>query len=245
MSTTKKIIAASVATLTVGGSAVLLADSAEAGGSSSQRGRSTSISSAIGRITSGWDDVKTYKVDGSVSVRAYGMRSKGDVDVTVDQTMPDAPSAHLTASFMGNAQDVTVIDDTYYVKNGATYTKLTEAQMKAKVSILPSNLDAVAVLKKVRPQIESVRYLGKDRVSCQSALHYRFTVDANALEAVAGKDLPYVDRKSKDFTVDVWLDRENRMVKNAVTYQMRRGMTISYTGLITDIDEPVEIKAPA
>ncbi|WP_040157722.1 hypothetical protein [Nigerium massiliense] len=86
---------------------------------------------------------------------------------------------------LGRCEDVTVVDDTYYVKQGENYKAYTEDQVKAKWAILPTNLDAVALLQKVEPSIEAARYLGTDNVNGVSAGHYRFVVDSKALGSTA------------------------------------------------------------
>lgn len=244
MSNVKKVIAASLATLTLsGGAAVSLVDDASAH-SRSRHSNYTNVARLVDRISAGWDTVKTFEVDGTFRAKARGLHVSGNLDATVDQSVPDAPEAQIDGSVLGRSESVTVIDDMFYVKNGDTYNKYTEEQIKAKWAFVPTSFDAVALLQKVEPQIENARYLGRERVNGQSVRHYRFLVDADAIEVAAGTNLSYVNRKTKDFTVDVWLNDKDRQVKNSLDFSYR-GLRVQYVGTITKVNQPVDIQAPA
>lgn len=244
MSKMKKIVAASAATAVLGGGAAFaFADDAHADNRAHQ-GKATNVARLVDRVAEGWDSVDTFQVDGTLTARAYGLRLGGNVDATVDQRVAESPQMHLEGSMLGRFEDVTVVDDTYYVKQGENYKAYTENQMKAKWAILPTNLDAVALLQKVEPSIEAARYLGTDNVNGVSATHYRFVVDSKALETVAGRNLDYVSNGGKNFTVDVWLDGQNRQVRNALQYKFR-GLNVQYEGDITNVNQPVTINEPS
>lgn len=195
----------------------------------------------VQRLLAGAKTVKTSQTDVELSVNTGGTKMAGEIDATADFSDASRTKMHMKMD-LGPAELESVIDGSdYYIKMGGTWFKANKTAVEQAGGAAP--LNPVTQLEALEPQIQKVEVLGEETVDGQALTFYRVTLDGAALGDLSGGAAGSKATAPKTVDYDVALDAKD--IARAFRMNVKSdALTMSMSGTISDINEPVTISIP-
>jgi len=174
--------------------------------------------------------------------------AEGDVDYTAD---PVEMAMTMTMPMMGKTPaDMRLVDGVFYMSLGqmsdGKFWKLDPSDPSSPLGDLGPMLDEMdptALMKRLEPSIDTVKYDGQEDVNGRTLDHYELTIDTTDLGKAMSLPHEAMGDVPDTISYDLWLDEEHRMaqVKMEIPAQ---GTTADIEMTVDGWGEDVDIEAP-
>jgi len=196
-------------------------------------GDSVDVEDFVARMQRGVADTESAHVTFEIGAATGTMSGEGDIDYT---TKP--PSMQMSMDLGGQQMQMVMLDGAMYLQTPAA-DKWIQFDLDDPNNPIGTDLadqmDPAASTARMVEALKEVRSLGEDEVDGEPCDSYRMTIDGTKLADGGTAGMP------AELEVDVCVDGDDRTRRT----EMDLGSAGSYVGTLSNVNEPVTIKAPS
>lgn len=203
-------------------------------------GESVDADILVDNILVATNAVSTFHQTAHLTVGRDRLRFGLDTTLTIDRRVPSEIRASGQVATQGQRIEIITVGDTAYGRPVGG-NKYREIPMDTRVA---GDARPFKSLQSIRALVLAATFVGEETVAAQPTRHYALEFPEDALGVIASMTSWEGSAKDATYTMDIWLDAQNRAVKASMDVTSPF-VTLQDVEELTELDEPVSIEAPA